>query len=273
VVGLLKGGVAAREIVREIALFGVGNRDGWASGMTTLVALANLVPSVGEQTAYLALCQGARRVADDGEGQPPRRERQPLETAELPLATLKRWFRYWTLVRHRDGAERTLRTAIRGGASAADLADMVFSAATDRIYADGGHPYCAQALGFVTASAFPRETVQSLMESDPAFRSLLMRESARQLESALRELDVMAHRSTNGRVADKILMLSDKFGRAEPQGVVLTLRITQRELASLAGTNRESVCKALVTFKREGSIDIFNKMIVVKNKTQLASWP
>jgi hypothetical protein len=87
----------------------------------------------------LALYQGARRVAADCDGQPPRRERRPLETAALELATLKRWFRYWTMVRHRDGAERTLLTAIDNGASPAELADMIFAAATDRIYADSGH--------------------------------------------------------------------------------------------------------------------------------------
>ena len=52
---------------------------------------------------------------------------------------MKRWLRYWTLVRHRDGAERTLRTAIRNGASPAELADLVFTAATDRFYAGTGH--------------------------------------------------------------------------------------------------------------------------------------
>jgi hypothetical protein len=43
------------------------------------------------------------------------------------------------MVRHRDGAERTLLTAIHNGASPADLAELVFSAVTDRFYADTGH--------------------------------------------------------------------------------------------------------------------------------------
>jgi hypothetical protein len=43
------------------------------------------------------------------------------------------------LVRHRDGAERTLLTAIENGATPAQLAELVFSAATDRFYADSGH--------------------------------------------------------------------------------------------------------------------------------------
>jgi hypothetical protein len=52
---------------------------------------------------------------------------------------LKRWLRHWTRVRHREAAERTLLTAIAAGASPAALADLLVAAATDRVYADGGH--------------------------------------------------------------------------------------------------------------------------------------
>jgi hypothetical protein len=54
-------------------------------------------------------------------------------------ATLKRWLRRWVTVRHRDAAERTVLTAIAGGASPAALADLLFAAETDRAFADGGH--------------------------------------------------------------------------------------------------------------------------------------
>jgi nitrite reductase/ring-hydroxylating ferredoxin subunit len=138
-VGLLTAGVGAGEIVREVALFGVRQRDDWASGLTILTAMANLVPHLQEETAYLALYQGTRRVAADCADQPPRRELQPLEDADLPLTTLKRWLRYWTMVRHRDGAERTVLTAVHNGASPVELADLILPAATDRFYADGGH--------------------------------------------------------------------------------------------------------------------------------------
>jgi hypothetical protein len=124
VIGLLKAGGDFRDIVRAIALFGAGHRDDWASGMTVLTAVANLFPHLEEETAYLALYQGARRVAADCAGQPTRRELPPLEDGDHSLATLKRWLRYWTMVRHRDGAERTLLTAVHNGASPAELADL-----------------------------------------------------------------------------------------------------------------------------------------------------
>ena len=140
IIGLLEAGVGQSQIVREVALFGVANRDGWASGLTSLTALsqARRRGLSGSLPIWLfaKVPGGSRPIAMASR---PAASRRPLETAAIDLSTLNRWFRYWTLVRHRDGAERTLRTAIRNGASPAQLADMVFTAATDRFYADGGH--------------------------------------------------------------------------------------------------------------------------------------
>lgn len=140
ILGLLRAGVDYADIVRQVALFGAANRDSWASGMTSLTALANLVPHLAPETAYLALFQGSIRVGDDCVGRPPRRAKLPLETpSNIPLATLKRWLLNWTSVRHRDASERTLQTAIRSHATPEELCDLLFTAATERFYADGGH--------------------------------------------------------------------------------------------------------------------------------------
>jgi len=136
--GQLAAGVPQGEIVRQVALFGAQNRDGWGIGLTILTALANLLPVLPEEEGYLALFHGARRVAADCDGEAPRRERAPLGSRP-DAAALKRWLRRWTNVRHREAAERTLLTAIAAGFSPAELADSLFAAATDRAFADTGH--------------------------------------------------------------------------------------------------------------------------------------
>ena len=136
--GQLAAGQPPEEVVRQAALFGVRNRDGWDTGLTILCALARLLPFLPEEERDLALFHGARHVAADCDGATPRRERAPL-SGRPDLATLKRWLRRWVAVRHREAAERTLLTAIAGGASPAALADLLFAAETDRAYADGGH--------------------------------------------------------------------------------------------------------------------------------------
>jgi nitrite reductase/ring-hydroxylating ferredoxin subunit len=136
--GQLAADVPGADIVRHVALFGAQNRDGWGIGLTILTALANLLPVLPEEEAYLALFHGARRVAADCDGEAPRRERAPLGSRPDP-ATLKGWLQRWTSVRHREAAERTLLTGIAVGVSPAVLADALLAAATERAFADSGH--------------------------------------------------------------------------------------------------------------------------------------
>jgi nitrite reductase/ring-hydroxylating ferredoxin subunit len=136
--GQMAAGVPRADIVRQVALFGAENRDGWATGLTILTALANLLPLVPDEDAYLALFHGARRVAADCDGEAPRRDRAPLGSRP-DAARLRGWLRRWTKVRHREAAERTLLTAIAAGASPALLADILLAAETERGFADSGH--------------------------------------------------------------------------------------------------------------------------------------
>ena len=158
--GQLAAGVPKADIVRQVALFGAHNRDGWGVGLTILTALANLLPALPEDEVYLAIFHGARRVAADCDGQPPRRERAPLEGRPEP-ATLKRWLRRWTKVRHREAAERTLLTAIAEGLPPAALANALLAAEIERAFADDGHSLdfinkafeCLDLIGWEHASA------------------------------------------------------------------------------------------------------------------------
>jgi len=136
--GQLAADVPRADIVRQVALFGAENRDGWDVGLTILTALANLLPVLPEEDVYLALFHGARRVAADCDGEAPRRERAPLGSRP-DTATLKRWLRRWTIVRHREAAERTLLTAITARLSPEALADALVAAETERVFADSGH--------------------------------------------------------------------------------------------------------------------------------------
>src|SRR3954471_13626840 len=182
---LLSTGVPPAGIARQAALFGARNRDGWGVGLTILVALGNLLEQLPEEEVHLALSHGCRRVAADCDGQPPRRERAPLAAAPDP-GTLKRWLRRWVAVRHRDGAERTLLTAIAAGTSPAALADTLLAAATDRVLADGGHALdfvnkaleCLDLIGWEHAAAILPTVVGQLADARGAEETSSWRQPA-----------------------------------------------------------------------------------------------
>src|SRR6202007_2279965 len=183
--GQLAADVPEADIVRQVALFGAQNRDGWGVGLTMLTPLANLLPVLPEEEAYLALFHGARRVAADCDGEAPRRERAPLGSRP-DLAVLKRWLRRWTNVRHREAAERTLLTAIAVGFSPAELADALFAAASERAFADTGHSLdfinkafeCLDLVGWQHAAALLPTVVGQIVAARGAEESTAWRQPA-----------------------------------------------------------------------------------------------
>lgn len=113
--------------------------DGWGQGLTILTVMRNLLPSLHREDRARALYQGLSAVAADTAGHPPRFLVQPLPGDEANIATLKRWFRQFIEVRDSEGAERCIVSAVRAGATPAQMADMLFAAATDHRYIDVGH--------------------------------------------------------------------------------------------------------------------------------------
>jgi nitrite reductase/ring-hydroxylating ferredoxin subunit len=127
------------ELFREALDFGVERRGGgWFRGLTTLTCFMNLVPRLEAAEQPAALYHGAADVAGDSAGQPPHFALDPLPGTTDP-ARLAAWFRRFVDVRDAEGAERALVSAVRAGAAPTQLADMLFAAATDHRYLDGGH--------------------------------------------------------------------------------------------------------------------------------------
>src|SRR6516225_7810162 len=136
----LASGVPALDVLRQAVLFGARNLQGWSTGMTILTALGNLLSFLPREEIYLALLHGVRKVAADCDGAPAPRQRAAL--ASRPQTTaLKRWLRRWSSVRHGEAAQRTLLTVIATDPRPPVLADLLFAAETDRVFADGGHSF------------------------------------------------------------------------------------------------------------------------------------
>src|SRR5262249_39940099 len=58
-------------------------------------------------------------------------------------AQLTRWMRHWIHGRHRDAAERVVLTAVAQLGDSPEFADLIFTAASDRVYSQTGHVFDA----------------------------------------------------------------------------------------------------------------------------------
>ena len=139
-IGLLGSGEDPVEPFRVGLEFGSRyRRAGWGQGLTIHTCMMNLLPHLAPEDRPRALYHGLSAVSRDSAGQPPRFSLRPLPTETVDLATLKGWFRRFVEVRDAEGAERCIVSAVRTGADPAQMADLLFSAATDHRYLDSGH--------------------------------------------------------------------------------------------------------------------------------------
>src|SRR5213593_1994954 len=142
ILALVTEGMAYSELFRRGLEHGTKFRqEGWGSGLTILTCMMNISTHGTQDDKLRALYHGLSAVSNDCSGQPPRFPVGPLpQEREIPdKVTLKRWFRHFIEVRNGDGAERCLVTTIRAGAGPENIADMLFTAATDHRFLDSGH--------------------------------------------------------------------------------------------------------------------------------------
>ena len=138
ILALLSGGESLGEILRTAIDFASANLTAVSEGLIRLGCIARLYPYLSSDTAYQGLYYAIRKIADEASESPPRRARQALDDDRHDLATLTRWLKQWVTTRHRDGAERTALTAV-GRLAPRDVAELVFTGSTERLYANGGH--------------------------------------------------------------------------------------------------------------------------------------
>src|SRR3954453_2123758 len=131
-IALVEADASGSDVFRAGLDFGVARRGGgWFRGLTTLTCFMNLVPRLDAADRASALYHGLADVAGDSAMGPPHFALAPLPGPAPSVARLAAWFRNFIEVRDAEGAERALVSAVRGGASPEELADMLFAAATD----------------------------------------------------------------------------------------------------------------------------------------------
>jgi len=128
-----------------------------------------------------------------------------------------------------------------------------------------GQPRAAtvRALEPIGAMAIPVADFEALLEAEPRIALVLLRVITARLKEADRQQLEFAAFQTIERIALRLVELADRFGEPCDEGIRISLRLSQEELAGWAGASREATSKALHDLREIGLIDTQRRSLTV----------
>ncbi|MGT2434199.1 Crp/Fnr family transcriptional regulator (plasmid) [Cupriavidus basilensis] len=116
-----------------------------------------------------------------------------------------------------------------------------------------------------------REAFHRLLAAEPALNHRLMRLLCLRSRMAYSRLTENATLSLRQRCASMLLQLSDPYGSMEADGVAISLKLSQEEMAFMVGCSRPMINRELKQLEREGAIRKTYSHLVVTDAALLRS--
>jgi CRP-like cAMP-binding protein len=117
----------------------------------------------------------------------------------------------------------------------------------------------------IDAIAIPVGDFEGWLEEQPRVALELLRVVIERLREANRHQFEFAAYQTLGRIARRLVELAERFGEPCEDGVRISLRISQEELAGWAGASREATSKALHDLRAIGLIETERRRLTVRS--------
>jgi CRP-like cAMP-binding protein len=117
------------------------------------------------------------------------------------------------------------------------------------LFAGGGYPATAVAAEPTCCAVIARESLVAAVRSSPDAAFVLLERLARRVRELVNRLDRAALRPVSARLAEYLLARSDARGRP-----IITLGMTQQQLAEEVGTVREVIVRELHALRSRGII-------------------
>jgi CRP-like cAMP-binding protein len=139
------------------------------------------------------------------------------------------------------------------------------------IFEEGRREEFAEPMIASSVVLIPNDLVQELMESFPQVTMGVTRLMGLRRKRVERRLKSLLFRSNRDRLVYLLLELSEKYGKPVQDGVLISLKLSHQELASLIGSTRETVTVVLGELQQEGLLVIQRRQVVLRRVETLAS--
>jgi CRP/FNR family transcriptional regulator/CRP/FNR family cyclic AMP-dependent transcriptional regulator len=199
---------------------------------------------------------------------------------ELTAAVKRRSFRSGEVIFHRDDPGQVLYMIKDGKVKISlispdgqEISLVVFGKGEyfgDLALLDG-LPRSADAIALekVECYTLQRSDFQKAIMKNPKIAIQVLEVLSKRIRSTDQMVEDLIFLDVYGRVAKKLLELSDAHGMKVENGTRIDVRLTQQELASMVGASRESVNKVMGYFTDKGYISTDKHKITLHRITEL----
>ncbi|MEW9123356.1 MAG: Crp/Fnr family transcriptional regulator [Thermotaleaceae bacterium] len=140
------------------------------------------------------------------------------------------------------------------------------------LFNDVMYPATAEVMEDAVVGIIMNTDLEALVRHNADLALQIIKILNKRLYMSQMKLKQMALSDTYVRTAEVLIKLAKDHG-VEKDGIIeLRLNLSRQELANMIGTARETVSRALSQFKKEGSIEISGKKIIIQNMEKLKGW-
>ena len=165
------------------------------------------------------------------------------------------WIRMGILKMHRSALDD--REHIQGFFTKGDLVGE------NALYSEKKREQTAVVCEDMTALSLEREAFLELGLRNPNILCKVGTVLAERAAFQARWHAFLMYRTVPARLAGLFLRLAKTFGIRDSRGIILNLKLTHREMASIIGATRETVSFAILGKKKQGLIEIQGKRVIV----------
>jgi len=130
--------------------------------------------------------------------------------------------------------------------------------------------HSAEVLESASLWVIPRRALLEWLRSHPEAWRALAAVLAQRLRGLQWAVERLLFWEVEQRVVRLLMALAEQFGEASPDGIELNIELSQKELAHLIGSTRETTSSALNHLRRQGLIQIRRRRLCIRSLADLA---
>lgn len=172
----------------------------------------------------------------------------------------------------KTGKVKIYKTSSDGREIILDIKDAGKIFAEVTLFNGGMNPATVAAIEDSVIYCINNNDIEMLIKNNPDMALEIIKVLNKRLQEAQAKIKNMALNDTYVRVSQMLLRLSEKYGDLKNGVIELNINLTREELASLAGTSRETVSRILSQFSKEKILKISGRKITILDINKIKEW-